>query len=83
MLRAPPNRVNFTEEFRGVTVLSGSLYFAISDTWDDSKLKAYPAGTFFTEPAKLPHYAATKDTEVVFELTGMGPTGTVPVAGKQ
>lgn len=67
------------EEFRGVTVLSGTLYFAVSDVWDDSKLKAYPAGTFFTEPPNMAHYAATKDSEVVFDVTGIGPTSTVPI----
>ena len=68
------------EEFRGVTVLSGTLYFAVSEVWDESKLRAYPAGTFFTEPAKLPHYATTKETEVIFDLTGIGPTSTTPMS---
>jgi quercetin dioxygenase-like cupin family protein len=35
---------------RTVAVLSGTLYFAFGETWDESKLKAFPAGTFFSEP---------------------------------
>jgi quercetin dioxygenase-like cupin family protein len=72
-----------TDEYRGVVVISGTLYFAISDVRDDSKLRAYPAGTFFTEPPKMAHYAEAKDTEVVFDVTGIGPTSTVPVPVKQ
>lgn len=79
--RSPPH--THKEDYRGVTVLSGTLYFAISDVWDDSKLKAYPAGTFFTEPPDLAHYAAAKESEVVFELTGMGPTSTMPAVQRK
>jgi hypothetical protein len=40
---------------RTVVVLSGTLYFGSGDKWDESKFKAYPAGTFYSElriPAK-------------------------------
>jgi len=35
------------EEVRTLTVISGTLYFGFGEKWDESKLKAYPAGTFF------------------------------------
>jgi len=34
-------------------VLSGTLYFATGDKWDESKFKAYPAGTFYSEEPSL------------------------------
>jgi quercetin dioxygenase-like cupin family protein len=61
---------------RTVAVLSGTLYYAFGEVWDESKLKALPAGTFFTEPPKTAHFAWAKDGEVVLQLTSIGPTGT-------
>jgi quercetin dioxygenase-like cupin family protein len=63
------------DELRTVAVLSGTLYFGKGDTWDESKLQAYPAGTFYSEPPKSHHYSWAKDGEVIIQLTGMGPTG--------
>jgi len=60
---------------RTVVVLSGTFYFGSGETWDESKMKAYPAGTFYSEPPKSPHYTWAKDGEVVIQLTGMGPSG--------
>ncbi len=60
---------------RTVAVLSGTLYYALGEVWDESKLKAFPAGTFFTEAPKVPHFAWAKDGEVVLQLTSIGPTG--------
>jgi hypothetical protein len=57
-------------------VLSGTIYFGLGETWDDSKLKAFPAGTFFSEPKETPHFVWAKDGEVIVQVTGMGPTGT-------
>ena len=60
---------------RMVTVMSGTFYFAFGDTFDEAKLQALPAGSFFTEPANVPHYAMTKE-EVVLQLNAIGPAGT-------
>ncbi len=57
---------------RMVTVISGTLYFAYGDKFDESKLKAFPEGSYFTEPKNLPHFAITKD-EVVLQTIGIGP----------
>ena len=61
----------------------GTLYFGVGEQWDESKLKGYPAGTFFSEPSKTPHYVWAKDGEVILQITGMGPTGTTPIPQKQ
>lgn len=70
------------DEWRTVVVLSGTLYFGLGETWDESKLKPYPTGTFFSEPKDLPHFVWAKDGEVVVQVTGMGPTGTKLVPPK-
>ena len=60
---------------RTVVVLSGTFYFGSGETWDETKMKAYPAGTFYSEPPNSPHYTWAKDGEVTIQLTGMGPSG--------
>lgn len=60
---------------RTVAVLSGTLYFGTGDTWDETKFRAYPAGTFYSEPPKAPHFTWAKDGEVIIQITGIGPSG--------
>ena len=67
---------------RTVLVMSGTFYFAVGEQWDESKLKAYPAGTLYSEPARSPHYAWAKDGEVILQVTAIGPTGNVPIPQK-
>jgi quercetin dioxygenase-like cupin family protein len=69
-----------SEAARTVVVLSGTLYYANGEQWDESQLKALPVGTFFIEPGKAPHYAWAKDGEVLLQLTAIGPTGTTLVS---
>lgn len=64
------------DEARTAVVLSGTLYFGLGEKWDESKMKAYPAGTFFSEPPKTPHFAWAKDGEVIVQVSSIGPTGT-------
>jgi quercetin dioxygenase-like cupin family protein len=66
------------DQTRRVTVLSGTLYFAFGERFDESKLKPLPAGSFFIEPKGAAHYALTKD-EVILQIDAAGPTGTVYV----
>jgi len=67
---------------RTILVMSGTFYFAVGEQWDESKLKAYPAGTLYSEPARSPHYAWAKDDEVILQVTAIGPTGNVPIPQK-
>jgi quercetin dioxygenase-like cupin family protein len=62
---------------RMVTVLQGTFSYAYGETFDASKLKVLPPGSFFTEPAGIAHYAMTGNDEVVLELHATGPDGTV------
>jgi quercetin dioxygenase-like cupin family protein len=68
------------DSVRTVLVLSGTFYFAVGEQWDESQLKAYPAGTLYSEPARTPHYAWAKDGEVILQVTAIGPTGNTPIA---
>jgi quercetin dioxygenase-like cupin family protein len=65
-----------------VTVLSGTMLWAEGETFDESKLKEYPAGSFIMEKAKVPHYQVAK-TPVVFQAAAAaGPQGFVFVNPK-
>jgi quercetin dioxygenase-like cupin family protein len=67
------------DEVRTAVVLSGTLYFGTGEEWDESKFKAYPAGTFYSEPSKAPHFTWAKDGEVIIQVTGVGPSGKTPI----
>jgi len=64
------------DEWRTIVVMSGTIYFALGNKWDESQLKPRPAGTFFSEAKGAPHFEWAKDGEVIIQTTGMGPTGT-------
>jgi quercetin dioxygenase-like cupin family protein len=59
---------------REVTVLSGVFATGYGETFDAAKLKILPAGSFYTEPANVPHYIEIKE-DVVLQVSGMGPSG--------
>jgi quercetin dioxygenase-like cupin family protein len=63
-------------DVRSCFVLSGTWYFAYGDARDESLLKALPAGSFYTEPPGMNHFAETRDEPVIAECTAIGPTGT-------
>ena len=55
-----------------VTVISGTMYIGMGDTFDESKGHEMPAGTYATMQPKVNHFAWMKgDTEI--QLTTMGP----------
>ena len=68
---------------RTTVVLSGTFYFGIGEQWDESKMKAFPAGSFLSEPPNTPHYAWAKDGEVIVQFTGAGPSGTTVIPQKR
>jgi hypothetical protein len=55
----------------------------VGEQWDETKLKAYPAGTFFSDPKGTPHYIWAKDDEVIVQFTGVGPTAVTLIPQKQ
>ena len=79
VFKVPPNtkiQPHSHPEERSCFVLSGTWYFAYGTVWDEAKLKALPVGSNYTEPGGRPHFAATKDGEVIQQCTGIGATGT-------
>ncbi len=59
---------------RTITVLQGTYWSAVGDTWDESRLIAYPQGTFYVVPAGVPHYSAVLEGETLFQESGTGPS---------
>ena len=68
---------------RMYTVISGTWYIGWGEEFDESKLTALPAGSFYTEPAGVPHFISTPDGEAIVQISGTGPTAASYVdAGK-
>jgi quercetin dioxygenase-like cupin family protein len=64
---------------RTATVVSGVWYFGYGPVAGAATEKALPAGSFYTEPGGVAHFAETKADPVVVYITGHGPTDTVYV----
>ena len=67
--KIPPH---FHPVMEHVTVISGSLKFGMGDHFDESQMKAVPAGTFAAIPPGMHHFAMA-DGETVLQLHGIGP----------
>jgi len=79
MFKIPPNTKippHSHPDVRSCFVLSGTFYFAYGATRDEALFKALPAGSHYTEPGGMNHFAESRDEAVVAECTALGPTGT-------
>jgi len=63
---------------RQVTILSGLFATGYGEKFDAANLKLLPAGSFYTEPANVPHYIEIKE-DAVLQISGTGPSGRRPV----
>jgi quercetin dioxygenase-like cupin family protein len=57
-LKFPPNftvQAHTHPEERHYTVISGTWYVGWGNKFDETKLKALPLGSFYTEPANVSH----------------------------
>ena len=79
-LKVPPHW--HPDRMRTVVVLTGILYYAFGERWDESQLVKLPERSFFYEPPHVPHYAWAKDGEVILQLTAIGPSGVTLVPQK-
>jgi quercetin dioxygenase-like cupin family protein len=59
---------------REVTILSGTFATGYGEKFDAGNLKVLPAGSFYTEPANIPHYIEIEE-DTVLQVSGMGPSG--------
>ena len=73
---------SFTQSY-GSKELDASLLlgvlFGYGERFDETAMQALSAGSVWTEPAKQPHFAWSRNGEVVLQVIGMGPSGTTPV----
>jgi len=60
-------------DFREVTILSGTFATGYGEKFNPADLKILPAGSFYTEPANVPHYIEIKE-DVVLQVSGIGPS---------
>jgi len=79
VFRIPPNTAippHWHPDDRSCFVLSGLWYFAYGTVRDETKLKALPPGSNYTEPAGAAHFAGTREQGAIVVCTAVGPTGT-------
>lgn len=57
--------------------MSGTWYFGYGGVADETPTKPLPAGSFYTEPGGVAHFALTKTEPMVVSITGIVPTDTV------
>ena len=71
MLRASSHTLIRTDEI--VTVIEQATWdLGIGDRFDETRLKAYPAGSFIVIPADVAHFLATKEGPVIVQVSGHG-----------
>jgi uncharacterized RmlC-like cupin family protein len=78
-LTIPPNtriQAHTHRDNRSAVVVAGVWYFGYGLLAKANAEKALPAGSFYTEPAGVAHFAETKVEPVTVYITGDGPTDT-------
>ncbi len=76
-VKYPPNfrmQAHSHPDERHYTIISGTWYIGFGDKYDAAGMQALPPGSFYVEPASVPHYVATKDDSAVIQISGTGPT---------
>jgi len=61
---------------RVAVVVSGTWHFGYGDHFDERALKSLPAGSVYSEPGGVTHFAQTEVEPVLVEISGFGPTDT-------
>lgn len=59
-----------------MTVLSGTFYAGTGQHFDETTLKPLGPGAVLVIPANTSHYGWAKDSAVLVQEVGMGPSGT-------
>lgn len=75
-VKFPPNftvQAHTDPDERTFTVLSGTWYVGWGIKFDQSKLIGLSVGSFYIEPANVPHFVATKDDGAIVQISGIGP----------
>lgn len=78
-LKVPPNtriEAHSHRDNRSAVVLSGTWFIGYGPAFDGKLLRKLPAGSYYSEPASVDHFAMTKSEAVIIQITGFGPTST-------
>ena len=59
------------------TVLSGTMYYGVGETFEDVEFTPYPAGSVVYTPPDTPHWMWARGGEIVVQESGFGPTESV------
>ena len=73
---SPPH---FHPETRYIVVLRGTWWVGSGPKWDKEATTPVPAGSFVVHHPNKIHYDGAKNEEVVVQITGVGPSATIPV----
>ena len=79
LLFVPPHttiQAHSHRDDRMATVVSGEWHFGYGDHFDEQSLKTLPAGSVYSEPGGVNHFARTDADSVIVEIVGYGPTDT-------
>ena len=79
-VKFPPGlmtRPHFHPEDRHAIVIKGTWYTGTGDTFDPDKTIGLKPGTYMKHPAMGVHFDGAKDEEVILQLIGIGPSGTI------
>lgn len=66
-------------ETRYVTVLKGTWWAGTGPKFDPGTTTSVPTGGFAIHTPNEIHYDGAKDEEVIVQISGIGPSGTIPV----
>ena len=66
-------------EARYVTVIKGTWWTGAGAKFDPDNTVPVKTGGFSVHTAKEIHYDGAKDEEVIVQISGIGPSGTIPV----
>ena len=69
----------YTIRARYVTVIKGTWWTGAGAKFDPENTVPVKAGGFSVHTAKEIHYDGAKDEEVIVQISGIGPSGTIPV----
>ncbi len=78
-LRIPANTriaAHTHRDERSAVVVSGIWYFGYGTKANEAAVKPLVSGSFYTEPANVPHFALTRNEPAVVYISGFGPTDT-------
>ena len=70
---------HFHPEDRFITVIQGTWWTGIGETFDPDNMIALAPGSFMKHPAGGAHFVGSKDGEVIVQVVGIGPSGLTSV----